>query len=161
MDAQASVLSFICASIPRFHDAEDVLQEVAIEIADHFDQYDETRPFIGWAIGIARFKIAAYFRKHSREEALLGGALLARVADAHIAQHTQLDERRRFLEECLDELPSKSRSAIIMRYGDEASSEVIAEKIGSTEGSVRVLLTRTRVRLLDCVRAKLAAEDHA
>jgi RNA polymerase sigma-70 factor (ECF subfamily) len=156
MEAQPSVLSFICAAIPRFHDAEDVLQETAIEAAANFAKYDASRPFVAWAIGIARFKIAAFYRTAQRDGSLLNERVLQQVADAHVAHHARIDDRRAALDECLGELGSAARSLIEAKYTEGAPAAELAARTGSTAGSVRVKLTRIRSRLLDCVRSKLA-----
>lgn len=156
MDAQPSVLSFICAVVPRFHDAEDILQEVAVDVATNFERYDAGRPFVAWAIGIARNKIAAHYRGDQRRLAVLSDQVLQRVAEAHAEQHAVANELRVALEECLDELAPKARSVIRMRYGDELASDAIASELHSTSGSVRVMLTRIRTQLSDCMHRKTA-----
>ncbi len=156
MDAQPSVLSFICAAIGRFHDAEDVLQEVAVDVAENFSQYDRNRPFVAWAIGIARFKIAAYYRDRGRQQCLLDESLLENLCEAHVTQHDHLGEMRQALEDCLERLAPKARSLVQMRYQDDLRSPQLAERLGSTSGSVRVALTRIRNQPLDCIRGKLA-----
>jgi RNA polymerase sigma-70 factor (ECF subfamily) len=45
-----------------------------------------------------------------------------------------------------------------LRYVDEMSAAEVADEIGSTSGSVRVLLTRVRSALADCIQRRLAAE---
>ncbi len=157
MDAQPSVLSFICAAIPRFHDAEDVLQEVAVDIADNFDRYDPSRPFVAWAIGIARRKIAQHFRSHQRDSLLIHSEMLESVAEAHVQRHDQLDERREALGQCLEELDSKAQDVIRMRYSENLHSPEIAQQLDSTSGSVRVMLTRIRTKLNDCIESKIAS----
>lgn len=156
MDAQPSVLSFICAAVPRFHDAEDILQEVAVDVATNFARYDADRPFVAWAIGIARNKIAAHYRQDQRRPAVLSDQVLQRVAEAHVVQHAAVKDLRVALEECLDELAPKARSVIRMRYGDELRSDAIANELRSTSGSVRVMLTRIRTQLSDCMHRKTA-----
>ena len=41
---QPSLMAFVVASTPQFSDAEDLLQEVAAEIAIRYDEYDNSRP---------------------------------------------------------------------------------------------------------------------
>ncbi len=98
LEVQPSVLSFICASVPSFCDAEDLLQETAVEATEHFDEYDHSRPFIAWVLGIARFKVAAFYRKRSRSACLLSEAAFQRVLKERVTQHERLDERRVALE---------------------------------------------------------------
>ncbi len=61
--AHAVVLSYIRSTVIDFHRAEDVLQETAGTVAEKFSEYDSSRPFLPWALGIARSKIV----EHSAE----------------------------------------------------------------------------------------------
>lgn len=158
MEAQPSVLAFICAAIPRFSDAEDVLQETAIEAAEHFEKYDPARPFVAWAIGIAKFKISAYYRQKPPAVGELSAAVLDRVGQAQEKLHDQLDQRREALEHCLDKLPGAARKLLDLRYSEELSTDQLAERAGLSAGSVRVKLTRIRTQLLDCIQKKLSPQ---
>ena len=156
MEVQPSVLSFICASIPRFYDAEDVLQEVAVEVAKNFSQDDPERPFVAWAIGIAKFKIAAFYRRNQSDAMLWDALALEGIAQAHVHQQDSLAQVREAMDACLRALPQKSQSLLRMRYVEELRSPEIARRIHSTHASVRVTLNRIRNRLLKCIEARLA-----
>ncbi|MEE2934490.1 MAG: sigma factor-like helix-turn-helix DNA-binding protein [Planctomycetota bacterium] len=58
----------------------------------------------------------------------------------------------------MENLPERSRRLLDMRYLDEMAASGIASKIGSTIGSVRVLLTRVRGAVAECIQRRLAAE---
>src|SRR4051794_12552203 len=53
-ESQPVVAAFILSVIPDFHQAEDVLQQVAVVLVREFDRFDPSRPFLPWALGIAR-----------------------------------------------------------------------------------------------------------
>ena len=55
-------------------------------------------------------------------------------------------------------LTFKSRRLLNLRYVDDLSAADIAKSVGSTSGAVRVLLTRARSALADCVQRRLATE---
>ena len=57
------------------------------------------------------------------------------------------DERGRALLEALAALPEESRTALRLRYVENLPSKEIAERLGKSDGAVRVLLTRTLARL--------------
>jgi RNA polymerase sigma-70 factor (ECF subfamily) len=156
LEIQPSVLSFICAAVPRFCDAEDLLQETALEATEHFDQYDQSRPFIAWVLGIARFKIAAFYRKQGHSPCLLAETAFQLVLDEHVTQHETLDDRRVALEECLEALPDGSQNLVKGRYQQNLDSIELAKLTDSTCGSVRVKLSRIRSQLLDCIKFKLS-----
>jgi RNA polymerase sigma-70 factor (ECF subfamily) len=56
-------------------------------------------------------------------------------------------ERQRRLEECMAELPAESREALRLRYGEGMPTKEIATRLGRTDVSVRVLLSRTLQQL--------------
>ena len=72
-NVQTSLLAFITASAPQFSDAEDLLQEVAVEVAVRFDEYDPSRPFLPWALWIAKIKLAEFYRTRQRRQVILMG----------------------------------------------------------------------------------------
>jgi len=63
---QPALTAFLIASTPQFSDAEDLLQEVAVEVARRFDDYDPSRPFLPWAIWVAKIQIANFYRARQR-----------------------------------------------------------------------------------------------
>ena len=52
--AQPAVSAFVQAMVPDRAERDDVLQEVAMAVLESFGSYDRSRPFVPWAIGIAR-----------------------------------------------------------------------------------------------------------
>ncbi|MFK7790385.1 MAG: sigma factor [Phycisphaeraceae bacterium] len=80
--AQPMVMAFISSMVPNHTDAEDVLQRTAYDIATNFEQYDPDRPFIAWAIGIAKYKVLDYRRDMSRSKVVFNDAALESIADA-------------------------------------------------------------------------------
>ncbi len=159
LDAEPSISAYVFAAIRRFHDAEDVVQRIAQELARRFDEYDPQRPFIGWGLWIARSRVIDFYRANGRHPLVFSGELLKRLADTMSGQADCRSDRREALEACLDELPDKSRRLLNLRYVDELSANEVARSIDSTSGSVRVLLSRVRSALAECVQRRLATEQ--
>jgi len=158
LEAEPSVSAYAFASISGFHDAEDVVQRIAQELARRFDEYDSSRPFVGWALWIAKSRVIDFYRAQGRERVIFSEELLGPLADTIANQADGRSHRREALEACLDELPPKSRRLLDLRYVEELSAEESAREIGSTSGSVRVLLSRVRTVLASCVERRLAME---
>ena len=158
LKAEPSISAYVFAAIAGFHDAEDVLQRIAQELARRFDEYDSQRPFIGWALWITKFRVIDFYRKQGRNQLVFADDLLQRLSDTISDQVDSRDRRREALESCIDELPEKSRGLLDQSYVDDLSAAQVAQAIGSTAGSVRVLLTRIRSSLDDCVQRRLRAE---
>lgn len=158
LQAEPSISAYVFASVSGFHDAEDVIQRVAQELARRFDEYDAGRPFVGWALWIAKSRVIDFYRLQSRQKILLSDEMLGQLADTIIKQADGRSHRREALELCLDDLPPKSRQLLELRYIEDLSAAETARDLGSTPGSVRVLLSRVRTVLANCIERRLATE---
>lgn len=159
LDVEPSVSAYVFASVTGFHDAEDVVQRIAQELARRFDEYDSSRPFVAWALWIARSRVIDFYRAQDRRRVVLADELLGQLADTIAKQADGRSNRREALEACLEELPRRSRRLLDLRYVEEQSAEETARETGSTAGSVRVLLSRIRTVLASCIERRLAMEN--
>ncbi|MCS7470000.1 sigma-70 family RNA polymerase sigma factor [Stieleria sp. ICT_E10.1] len=159
LDAEPAVSAYVFASISRFHDAEDVVQRIAQELARRFDEYDTGRPFVGWALWIAKSRVIDFYRTQGQSRVVFSDELLGQLADTIAQQADGRSQRREALESCLDELPPRSRRLLDLRYIEERSAAELARETGSTSGSVRVLLSRVRTVLASCIERRLTMEN--
>ena len=156
MQAQSALQAYILSSVGKFADAEDILQQVALDVSASFEKYDPARPFIPWAMQIAKRRIADFYRKNSNAVCLFEEADLERLAEAH----TKLSKRQGssgevsdLLEACLDRLPEKSRKLIDLRYRDGLKPMEIAQTTGRSSGAIRVALNKIRNALGRCIES--------
>ncbi|MEI6716064.1 MAG: sigma-70 family RNA polymerase sigma factor [Verrucomicrobiota bacterium] len=156
LETEPSVQAFVFAAVTCVHDAEDVVQQVALTVARRFDEYDGSRPFVAWALWLAKSRIADHYRKQGRERLVFSAALMDRLAEVLVHQQPLRTARQEALEICMDKLPEKSRQLLALRYEDDAPIERLAEVIESSAGAVRVMLFRIRNILADCVKNDLA-----
>jgi RNA polymerase sigma-70 factor (ECF subfamily) len=61
--SQPLIAAFISSLVPDFHDANDILQNVAVVTVRKYEQFDPNRSFVAWAIGIAKNEILKYQSK--------------------------------------------------------------------------------------------------
>jgi RNA polymerase sigma-70 factor, ECF subfamily len=153
------------ASVRRKVEPQDVLQETAVSALNALAHTDLSQrdPF-GWLCQIAEQRIIDLHRKFfgsqkrdaGREAALdapAAGSGQRLLIDLLIVSMTSpsmavvRDERHRLLIEAMAALPEESRTALRMRYVENLPSKEIAERLGKSDGAVRVLLTRTLSRL--------------
>ena len=154
--AQPAVGRFVRSFVRNRADAEDVLQEVALTIVDRFDKYDPERPFIGWALGVARNLVKTHFRKQQRRPVTTEDeSAVDRVAEAFEILQPELEDMKEVLAECLRRVPSEDRQILAMQYEDGLKPGSIAERIGKTPNHVAVLMHRLRVGLRQCVERKM------
>ena len=153
--AQTSVLAFLVASTPQFSDAEDLLQEVAAQVAIQFDRYDPSRPFLPWALGVAKIKIADFYRGRNREKLVFIGEAIDALAGACARAQELMTEEQQALGECLQHTKGRSRELLLLRYAHDLKPRQIAVQVGMSAAAVRVALSRVRTALAECVRQRL------
>lgn len=158
--AQPVVAAFISSVVRDSHRADDLLQEVARISAVKFDEYDSSRPFTGWVLGIARFEILRYRRSQGRSRLVFSDALMENLIDDFQDHSQQSDDRRRALRDCLESISGRRRIVLEMRYQRELRPPDIAERLGITSNAVLLMLHRTRRILADCISRRLLREGH-
>jgi RNA polymerase sigma-70 factor (ECF subfamily) len=149
--ARTAVFAQLLAGIGSFHDAEDVLQEVAVSVAKNYGSYDRARPFVAWALGIARNHMLMYFRRYHRNRLVFSDQLMATIGQ-HLETLTQdpADQRREALHYCIGQLDDRRRRLIEMRYSGGLSVNEIAESLGKSVTAIKGSLHRVRRVLERC-----------
>ena len=152
---QNSVKAFISASVPNVHDREDVLQATVHFLIEHFEEYDPQRPFIAWAIGVARYRILEYRQKQARRGRELGGDALQMVSEAFIENAEDIEPRADALKQCLQMLNQKQIKIISRKYYDGLGHEAIAAEFDMKPNTVSVMIRRIRLALGKCIEARI------
>ena len=158
MAAEPAVRAYVAAAVRSAADREDVLQQVALTVARRFEEFDEGRPFVAWALWLAKSRIVDFYRSQDRQRLVLADGLLDRFAEAIEQRQATVSPRREALDHCIEGLPRRSRALVQFRYHDGLTIEQIAAAVRSTPGSVRVALFRIRESLAACIERRLAGE---
>lgn len=154
--AQPAVARFVRSFVRNQADADDVLQEVAMTIVDRFEKYDPSRPFLGWALGVARNLVKVHFRKQLRRPPTVEDeTAVDRVAEAFELLQPDLEDMKEALVECIERVPAADRRILAMQYEEDLKPAAIAKKVGKTPNHVAVLLHRVRSGLRRCVERKV------
>ena len=153
-------------ALRRKVEAEDMFQEISADcvraVADV--EFGDRDPF-SWLCQMAqrriidahRFFFDAQKRDASREIGLSGGdrtgqAGLVNLLVASITSPSAVfsrDQKEFRLQEAIAQLPEDHREVMRLRYVEGLPTKQIADQIGKTDGSVRVILTRTLKKLED------------
>jgi RNA polymerase sigma-70 factor (ECF subfamily) len=153
--AQYAVSAYVHAAVRNHHDAEDVIQATVTYIAHHFEDYDPDRPFIAWALGIARYRILDHRNQNKRQPLLLGDDALESLTNAMARKASKTDERREALEHCLGRLKPEHRQILSDRYYNDKSRDELATDLGIKKRSVTTLLRRVRLVLAQCISDRM------
>lgn len=147
--------------------AEELVQETWISVLDGIDRFEGRSRLKTWIYGILANQAR---RRAVREERMTPLSALAVESvenddlvdrfgsdgrwlnppsgqDLTPEEDTSRQETARRLERALEQLPDRLRRVVTLRDVEELSSEEVAVVLGLTEGNVRVLLHRARIRL--------------
>ena len=79
---QTQLRGVILAGLGNYVDCQDVLQKTNLAIWKKAAEFDDSKSFLAWAIGIARFEILAFMRDRQRDRHVFD----PEVADLLVAQ---------------------------------------------------------------------------
>lgn len=154
--AESSLRGYILTHVRDFEVAEDLLQQTALILWQKFEQYDARRPFVAWALGVARLEILNATRRPRTVRSLVEGDLDGLIVGEYLRLESELPRRRQLLRVCLKQLPGSMTEAVRLRYEQGSSLEQIAGQLGKSLSAVKVILHRARLSLLECVRLKVS-----
>jgi RNA polymerase sigma-70 factor (ECF subfamily) len=166
---RAGLLAYIdrqlSAAMKRKVEPDDILQEVSAEAVRALGGVDlaERDPF-GWLCQIAQRRIVDAHRRlfgaqkrDAGREVQLGSpgpsSSRASLLDLLVVSMTtpseafRRNQRESRLLEALSTLPEDQQEALRLRYVEALPSKEIAQKLGKSDGAVRVMLTRSLARL--------------
>lgn len=152
--AQPAVSAFVTAVVRDFRDRDDLLQDVAVAVIDSFDSYDPQRPFVAWAIGVARNQIGLYLRKRRRDRLVFNDETVACLAVAFSEVAPEQSRQLDFLRDCLKSLEARARRLCELRYRDDLKPAAISELLGQSANAVAKALQRIRDLLRECIERK-------
>jgi RNA polymerase sigma-70 factor, ECF subfamily len=132
------------------HAAADLMQHVMALTIEQLRAggLREPQRVVSWVFGTCRRVVMQMRRGERRREALLERhAELLSIADIAVAP--RVDHER--VARCLERLPERERSVLVMSFYDERPSEDVAASLGLSAGNVRVIRHRGISKLRRCV----------
>ena len=155
LESQYALGGFVRVQVKSHSDASDIIQEVAAQAATHFNQYYPTRPFSAWIFGIARQRIAEWYRKQNRTPVVFSSETIDILLPHLSALEAETSDRLEALRRCVERLNQKQLRLIDLRYSDQQSSKQIAQAVGSTPASIDVMLCHIRDALRRCINQRM------
>jgi RNA polymerase sigma factor (sigma-70 family) len=137
------VHAYILRRVRNHHDAEDLTAQVFVQAFDHLEPKKvSSKELVAWLFTSARNATANHARRRR---------FMVSIEELPEAADESEDPGRAILDEeqlervltAIGNLPEERRRALIMRFVEELPHAEIAEALGRTESSSRVLLHRT------------------
>ncbi len=156
--AQPKVSAFVTSVVRDFKDRDDLVQDIAVAVFESFDKYDPERPFVQWAMGVARNQFKNYLRQRQRHLAVFDPETVEALEYAFADLPAEAVHELDFLQECLRKLDDKGRRLCELRYQEDMKPAAISEAIKMSGTAVRKSLQRIREQLRACVERRVASE---
>ena len=147
-----AIFRFCRRAMPTREDAEDATMDIFIKIRQKLSQYDSSRPFGAWLYTVAANHCWDLLRRRKGRQDLESGEIENMPLEhPDPGQLEQLIEQRTSQEvrRALDQLPSRARMALVLRYYADMSYDEVAATLGVRRAFVGVVLLRARHQLRD------------
>jgi RNA polymerase sigma-70 factor (ECF subfamily) len=156
---QPTITAFLRMLLPDYQQAEEVLQRVAVTLVRKYDEYDQSRSFAAWAVGVAKYEVLYFRRERATDRHLFGDDLVEQIADRYEQFVDDVNPLREALRYCIGQLRGRAKQVIELRYQRGLKSKAIAEEMAVSDGAVRMLLCRARDTLRRCIERRATRQD--
>lgn len=128
--------------------AEDLVSEISLKALEHFDSYDESKPFGGWFYGIARNHVIDHYKKYKKlQHASLDELENVMPDKSNPAADTERALSNERLQSALTKLSEDKKELVTLRYLSGYSYKEIGQMFGKEENAVKVATHRAVAEL--------------
>lgn len=159
VQAERELLRYVMALVPNVNDARDVVQETAVALWEAIDKYDPARPFTPWACRFGLNQARLFLRSEGRRRRRVDAEVAELLQARRIEIAPQLDARRQYLGDCLENLPAEQRQLVRDYYFHGDAIELVAARLGRSTDAAYKSLQRIRQALQRCIERKQHRED--
>lgn len=140
------VYRFALKRLGNEQDAEDVTQDVFLEIWRCLDTYQGRSSLQTWIFGVAHNQVCRRFRKKNLVSGSVDEEGFGDVPSGEPGIEEQLDARR-MLARCdrvVEDLSEGQRNVYRLRFHEHRSTREVASALGKSSQAVKISLFRTR-----------------
>lgn len=158
---KGSVFAIVYRMVSQYQDAEDISQDVFMNVYRKLYQFDRGKRFSPWIHRIAVNTCISHLRKRSKVVSLaFDEAYMQQYEDENASwavnpqAEMEKEELRRYMDMAIGELPEAYRILIVLRYQMEYSNQEISEILGISKENVEVKTHRARKALRKIIVGK-------
>lgn len=155
------LLAYLQALCGDAQQAEDVLQDVWVALAEAVQAGQEIRSVPAWCRTVARHTFLRHRRAARRERAddEVVMAALERVFAATARSEGEWTRHLAALRRCLEAVGAAAQRLLARRYLDGVTTGTLAAEEAIAEEAVLMRLSRVRAKLRRCVDGRLVEEQ--
>lgn len=148
------VFSIIYRMVGHYQEAEDITQDVFINVYQKLYQFDSNKKFAPWIYRIATNASISALRKKKKVVSLDFDESYGKAYEDYYTANSgnpqlefEREELRHFVNEAINELPESYRAVVILRYQMDLNNQEIAEVLGVSKENIEVKVHRARKAL--------------
>lgn len=140
---QAKLLRYVTYLIQDRESASDVVQDAFIKAFVNLWGFDTKRKFSSWIYRITHNEAINYLKKQKRE-ILIKDKVLEGLVDTRKQPEDEFNhgELKKMIKECLEELPIKYRSPLVLFFLEAKSYEEISDTLRIPIGTIGTRINR-------------------
>jgi RNA polymerase sigma-70 factor (ECF subfamily) len=148
------VFRFLIRIVGNEASAEDLLNEVFVEVWRTAERFEARSQVSTWILGIARFKALTSLRRRSCDE--LDDEMAESIEDTADDPEVSVQkiERSAILQDCLKQLSIAHRQVVDLVYYHDQSIEEVAQIIGVPQNTVKTRVFHARKRIAELMAAR-------
>jgi RNA polymerase sigma-70 factor (ECF subfamily) len=152
---QADVFGICNRFLSHAHDAEDATQEVFLRVFRSLRRWDAARPLRPWVLSIAVNRCRTWIGRRAKRPELAD--YLHETPDRRPSDDSA--ELRAAIRAAVDSLRADYREVFVLFHEQGQSYEEIAAIVDRPVGTIKTWLHRSRVEVLEKLRARGLVED--
>lgn len=148
------VFSIVYRMIGQYQEAEDITQDVFVNVYQKLYQFDSNKKFAPWIYRIATNASISALRRRKKVINLDFDEAYGKAYEDYYTANSgnpqlvfEREELKNFINEAIDELPESYRAVVVLRYQMDLNNQEIAEILGVSKENIEVKVHRARKAL--------------
>lgn len=147
------VLSFVRSRVPSQEDAEDITQEVFMNIQKYKDNFDSEKSDPDtWVFVIAKRKLVDFYRARKVTASIDDMEYDVFQSDDDVERASEMNEMREQLRNGLEMLDERTRDVLILKFFKGLPSQEIGERLDISKSNVDVITHRGIKKLAEIIK---------
>ena len=155
-------MAYLISLVGDPHVAEDIFQEIWMKLAAY--QKDDIENTAAWCRAVGKNLVLHHWRDKGRQKLKVNSELMKKI-DLAFEEDDDEDsshrERKEALQNCMKDLPDYSKNLLDQKYSEGKTFSQIADKMGKSESSLMMTVSRIRRKLQECIEQRIKSGELA
>ena len=156
-ECQEAIRGYCYAKLSNWSDVEEAVQATNVKLWEKQSDWDRERPFLPWALGVARYIILSQVRDQQRERLVFDEDVMTMMERHLVSAAETTSERVHALRNCLAKVEDEPREILKAYYAEGYSIAELEKSMNRSASGIKSMLFRLRKILADCINSELRA----